>query len=144
MLDITLFDSGTKYISIGRLNASLIQFITSKNSAIGNKLSPDEDILFWKDRVKHTELHKTDFISDNVYYSCLKNIPEIIQNPDYISIHPKDNSISFIKDFSQHTAVAIRISLNGKLSYRTMYPLMDAQLSHYIEKGHAWKYEKPC
>ena len=101
-------------------------------------LSPDADILFWKDRIKHTELHKADFISDNEFYNCLEQIPSIIACPDYLSVHPKDNSISFIKNFSSHISVAIRVSATGTLSYRTMYPIMDAQLTNYIDKGRAW------
>ncbi len=98
--------------------------------------------MFWKDRIKHTELHKNDFISDIEYYNCFESIPEIIHNPDYLSVNPKDNSISFIKDFSAHVSVAVRVSLDGKLSYRTMYPIMDAQLDNYIRRNRAWKWEK--
>lgn len=70
-------------------------------------------------------------------------IPAIISSPDYLSIHKKDNSISFIKDFSSHVSVAIRISSSGSLSYRTMYPITDAQLNNYINKGTSWKWIEP-
>lgn len=83
-------------------------------------------------------MHKKDFISDNEFYSCLEQIPSIIKNPDYLSVHPKDNSISFIKNYSFHVSVAIRVSSAGALSYRTMYPIMNAQLTNYINKGRAW------
>ena len=73
---------------------------------------------------------------------CLESIPEILQTPDYISVRTKDNSISFIKDFDQHISVAIRITVDGKLSYRTMYPLMDAQLTNYLDKNMAWQFTK--
>ncbi|MBQ8813332.1 MAG: hypothetical protein IJZ85_02380 [Lachnospiraceae bacterium] len=59
-------------------------------------------MLFWKDRIKHTEEHRNDFISDALFNMCMEDIPEIIQMPDYISIHPAGKSISFIKDYSQH------------------------------------------
>ena len=99
--------------------------------------------MFWKDRLRHTELDKDDFFSDNEFYNCLERIPFIISNPDYISVHKKDNSISFIKDFSAHVSVAIRISSSGSLSYRTMYPITDAQLNNYISKGSSWKWSEP-
>ena len=83
------------------------------------------------------------FFSDNEFYNCLERIPFIISNPDYISVHKKDNSISFIKDFSAHVSVAIRISSSGSLSYRTMYPITDAQLNNYISKGSSWKWSEP-
>lgn len=140
-LDISIFDGKAKCVSLGCLDKKVVDFIIGKYPTFKNSLSANTDILFWKDRIKHTKLHKNDFASDTLFYSCLENIPDIIQNPDYISIHPKDNSISFIKDFSQHVSVAIRVSTDGKLSYRTMYPIMDAQLMHYMAKGRAWKYE---
>lgn len=75
---------------------------------------------------------------ENCIYNCLEQIPSIIANPDYLSVHPKDSSISFIKNFSSHVSVAIRISATGTLSFRIIYPLMDAQLSNYIDNGRAW------
>lgn len=68
--------------------------------------------------------------------------PDIIYRPDYIGIHPKKKSISFIRDYtSNHINVAIRVTISGGLAYRTMYPLMDATLTHYIDTKHAWKVE---
>jgi hypothetical protein len=72
----------------------------------------------------------------------MKEIPTIIQNPDYISIHPKDESICFIKKYSKHVNVAIKISTDGKMVYRTMYPLRESQLQNYLENNRAWKYEE--
>jgi len=141
-LDISVFDKEVSCISIGRLDSEMIEFLISKNPGLNGRLSPDKEILFWKDRIKHTEMHRNDFSSDQFFETCLESIPEIIKNPDYISIHPKDSSISFIKDYSQHVAVAVRVSLEGKMSYRTMYPLMDAQLMNYIERGRAWSYPR--
>ena len=142
ILDISTLVAGQKCVSLGRISPDIVAFLTSKVPALANTLHPDTDILFWKDRLKHTELHKDDFISDNEFYTCLEMIPDIIQNPDYLSYHPKDNSISFIRDFSSHVSVAVRISSAGKLSYRTMYPLMDTQLSNYLANGTAWKWSK--
>lgn len=75
------------------------------------------------------------------FYRCLEDIPNILKYPDYVSIHPNDQSISFIKDYSGHTTVAIKIASDGIMSYRTMYPLTDEQLNNYINNGRAWKYE---
>lgn len=138
ILDISAFDKGKTCISLGKLSSDKIAFLIEKAPHLSGKLNPDTDILFWKDRLKHTELHKNDFISDSEFFNCLEQIPSIIVKPDYLSIHPKDNSISFIKKFSAHISVAIRVSASGALSYRTMYPLTDAQLTNYIAKGRAW------
>ncbi|MBD5521796.1 MAG: hypothetical protein HDR03_11380 [Lachnospiraceae bacterium] len=138
ILDISVFEKGQNCISLGKLSPDMIAFLIEKVPHLSGALSPDTDILFWKDRIKHVELHKKDFISDNEFYNCLKQIPSIITNPDYLSVHPKDNSISFIKTFSSHVSVAIRISSTGTLSFRTMYPIMNAQLTNYIDNGRAW------
>jgi len=133
ILDISAFEKGISCMSIGKLSPNIVAFLTAKAPRLSGKLNSDTDILFWKDRVRHTELHKNDFISDNEFYNCFEQIPSIIKKPDYLSIHPKDNSISFIKNFSSHISVAIRISASGALSYRTMYPITDAQLTNYID-----------
>lgn len=141
VLDISVFENGKNCISIGKLSPDMIAF-SPKGSHLSGILSPETDILFWKDRIKHAELHKKDFISENEFYNCLEQIPSIIANPDYLSIHPKDSSISFIKNFSSHIAVAIRISATGTLSFRTIYPIMDAQLTNYIDHNRAWPWNK--
>lgn len=142
-LDISVFENGENCVSLGRIRPEIVSFLIKKAPYLSGQLNSDTDILFWKDRIKHTELHKDDFFSDNEFYNCLEMIPTIISNPDYLSIHKKDNSISFIKDFSSHVSVAIRISSSGSLSYRTMYPITDAQLSNYMDKGSSWKWVEP-
>lgn len=139
-LDVSLFNETIKVQSIGRFSPKVIEFILSKKPSFTNRISSDNDILFWAARVKHTERHRKDFASDDEFEQCLKEIPLIIQNPDYISIHPTDESISFIKKYTKHVSVAIKISIDGKMVYRTMYPLREEQLNEYIANGRAWKY----
>ena len=141
-LDISVFEQGKNCMSLGKLSSDMIAFLIEKAPHLSGILNPNTDILFWKDRIKHTELHKNDFISDNELYNCLEQIPTIIANPDYLSIHPKNSSISFVKNFSSHVSVAIRISATGALSFRTMYPITDAQLTNYLSKGRAWVWNK--
>lgn len=139
-LNVNLFSDNIKYQSIGHLSKPMIDFILSKKPDFAKRVSIDKDILFWAARVKHTERHRKDFSSDAEFEQCVKDIPNIIQNPDYISIHPTDESVSFIKKYTKHVSVAIKISTDGKLVYRTMYPLREAQLNEYIKNNRAWKY----
>ena len=74
------------------------------------------------------------------FYMCMERIPEIIEEPDFIGINPKDSSLQFIKRFSQNILIAVRFNADGKLSYRTLYPITDSQLSDYIKKKRAWEY----
>lgn len=139
-LDVNLFSDSIKFQSIGCLSQHMVDFILSKKPDFAGRLSENKEILFWAARVKHTERHRKDFNCDAEYEQCLKDIPNIIQNPDYISIHPTDESVSFIKKYTKNVSVAIKISTDGKMVYRTMYPLRDAQLSEYIKNNRAWKY----
>ena len=134
-----IFDSGLKFVSLGHIRPDIVASITEKFPEFSNVLSAESDILFWKDRIKHTERHKKDFVSDEEYELCFEQIPDIIQNPEFISIHPNKDSISFICRFTDHISVAVRLSTDGKLSYRTMYPLRESQLYNYIKQGRAWK-----
>ena len=141
-LNTDLFQNNMPFVSIGQLTEEMVDFIPQHKPNMKGLLTAGKDILFWKDRIAHTERHRKDFFTDAEYELCFESIPDIIQSPDYISVHPKDNSISFIRDFSAHVSVAVRVSTDGKMSYRTMYPLMDAQLTHYIDAGFAWRYKK--
>jgi len=138
-LDVSKFSDEIKYQSIGRIRQDIAEFIISKKPEFKERISCDEDILFWKARVKHTERHRGDFSNDKEFEECLKNIPTIIANPDFISIHPKDESVSFIKKYSKNVSVAIKISTGGQMVYRTMYPLRESQLDNYIQNGRCWR-----
>lgn len=138
-LNVSEFSDEIKSISIGKIKQDYVEQILERKPEFAGRISSDKDILFWKGRVKHTRRHKDDFANEEEFETCLREIPIIIQNPDYISIHPSDESVSFIKDYSSHTSVAIKISIDGKMVYRTMYPLTDSQLKNYIESGRAWR-----
>ena len=138
-LDVTKFSDEVKYQPIGKLRPEIVDFILSKKPEFAGRISSDTDILFWKARVKHTERHRDDFNSSDDFDEYFKNIPSIIQNPDYISIHPTDESVSFIKKYDQNVSVAIKISTQGQMVYRTMYPLRDSQLNNYIENDRCWE-----
>lgn len=139
-LDVSLFSKEIKSQSIGRFSPHMLKFILSKKPDFASRISSDQDILFWAARVKHTERHRKDFANDKEFEQCMRDIPKIIQNPDYISIHPTDESVSFIKKYTKNISVAIKISTDGKMVYRTMYPLRDSQLNGYIKNNRAWKY----
>ena len=138
-LDRTVFDK-KNCISIGVIRAEFVDFFNTHG--FNGLLEYDTPIIFWKDRVEHTDEHRDEFSSDVMYKICFEEIPQIIHCPDYISIHPKEKSVSFIRNYtSNHANVAIRVTVSGNLVYRTMYPLIDATLTHYIDTFHAWKVE---
>ena len=138
-IDRTIFDT-KKCISLGTIRKEFVDFLNTHG--LDGLLKYETPIVFWKDRIEHTDEHKNDFSSDTMYQICFEELPQIIFHPDYISIHPKEKSVSFIRNYSSnHVNVAIRVTLSGNLAYRTMYPLIDATLTHYLETSHAWKVE---
>lgn len=58
ILDISAFENGKNCISLGRLSPDKVAFLIEKAPHLSGTLNTDTDILFWKDRIKHTELHK--------------------------------------------------------------------------------------
>jgi len=132
-LDINAFNDKVKCIEIGKLTLKMIRFL---NLSI-NPCS----IMLWDDRLKYMEKHKTDFISEEAYYKHLQEISNIIENPDYIGLHPKDNSIQFIKRIDELMLVGVRINNKGSLNIRSSYPISNEQLQTYLESNTAWKFK---
>ena len=129
-----------KCVSIGNIPEEVATFIESKKPEL--HINRSSNIAFWDNRIAHTEDYKDDFMSDIMYEDCFKAIPDFIKNPDVISVKKDNSSISFIKRLSQDISVVVRINNKGNYSYRTMYPLMSAQLDKYLEDGTAWEYHK--
>ena len=127
-----------KSVSIGTIPKEIADFIEAKKP--GLHIDTSAEIIFWENRILHTEAHKNDFMSDIMYENCFRSIPSFIKEPDIISIKKDNSSISFIKKLSQNVSVVVRINSNGKYSYRTMYPLISAQLDDYFREGLAWEY----
>lgn len=80
---------------------------------------------------------------DYYYYHHL--LPNIISNPDYVGIEPKNNSIEYIKEVSIDPSaiikIAIRVSSNGKYFVRTMYNISDHKIQSALNKGYLFKVE---
>lgn len=80
---------------------------------------------------------------DYYYYHHL--LPNIIENPDYVGIEPKNNSIEYIKEVSIDPNViikiAIRVSSNDKYFVRTMYNISDHKIQSALNKGYLFKVE---
>lgn len=79
------------------------------------------------------------------YYYYYHLLPNIISNPDYVGIEPKNNSIEYIKEVSIDPNViikiAIRVSSNGKYFVRTMYNISDHKIQRALNKGYLFKVE---
>lgn len=84
------------------------------------------NIVMWAERLKYTEKHRFNFKTKEDYLEAIKNIPNIIENPDYVGLHPTDNSIQYIKQINRLMLVGIRIRPESEISYRTAYPIKES------------------
>lgn len=72
-------------------------------------------------------------------------LTKIIDTPKYVSLHPSDGSIQYIKEFYEgesqdRVLVAVRTSRNGKLFARTLFVMSETKWAHYTEKGYIKEY----
>lgn len=141
-LDIDKFSEQNRFQIVGKISKEIIDFLKQNSDNEILNVLHETDILLWDNRIEYTEKHKGNFKTADEYYKYIEDIPNIIENPDYIGLPPHDDSIQFIKVHDSITLVAVRISQTGKTSYRTMYPILEGQLKDYIKKNRAWKYNK--
>ena len=65
-------------------------------------------------------------------------IEEILSNPDYVGLNPKDGSIEYVKEFlveREYVKVAVRIAHSGKFYARSIYVLNTKRVQNFIRKG---------
>ncbi len=135
MLNICELEKGFVNIKIGELTKEYIDIL-------GLNIKP-RTIIMWEDRFQYIHKHIKDFDGDkNQFDVCMSRIPEIIDDPDYIALHPTKGSIEFIKRVDKLMIVVIRIKQSGSLAFRTAFPLSEEQLNDYIKCGSAIKYSK--
>lgn len=83
--------------------------------------------------VKHMQTsHPTDYAK----YSS--EIPNILRNPDYVGLNPRDNSIEYVKEYlinNEYVKVAVRISSNGNYYARSLYVLNNNRVNNFIKAG---------
>lgn len=133
-LDISIFDNGIKKVKIGELRQEVIDAFQLNRKPC--------DIILWYDRIKYVEKHKKDFKSENDYYKHIEQIPNIIQNPDYIGLHPKDNSLQYIKRIDKIMLLGVRIKAKGDIFFRSTYPISESNLRKYLNSGTLIEYDK--
>lgn len=139
-LDIDRFNDECKCISIGNLSKEQIDLIVQNSPDLKGVLKP-KNILMWSNRLEHIEKHRSDFAYGD-FEKYIEDIPEIISKPDYIGVSPKNSSIQFIKCYSDNVLIAVRVATEGKMSFRTMYPITDSQLADYKKKNKIWRVSK--
>lgn len=96
-------------------------------------LKEGQDILLGESNIAHMmSRHPEDYIRYHEY------IPLILEQPDYLALNAKDNSIEYVKEFmvdGAYVKVAVRVSAKGQLFARSLYRLNANRVRNFIEKG---------
>lgn len=122
---LSLSNSNSKNVKIGELSADVI-------NTLGLDLNP-QNIYVWTPRIQeHCEKHKSEYSSTESYYSAIKSIPDIIKNPDYVGIHSNGN-LQYIKRIDDISLVGVKLVKQNGLLFRTIYPITEDKLNHYIK-----------
>lgn len=73
--------------------------------------------------------------------NCLKyieNIPDIINNPDYIGINPKETecSVELIKQYEDNVMLGIKLDADEKYYYvSTMFEIQESKIERRLHSG---------
>ena len=80
------------------------------------------------------------------HFKCLEYIdyiPDIIQNPDYIGINPKEGgtSLELIKRYADNVMIGIKLDTDGKYLYvATMHDVQASKISRRLHGGRLRKF----
>ena len=77
----------------------------------------------------HQLIHKQEFDK------YIDKLPEIIKEPTYVGVHPKQGGIEFIKEYKENVLVAVRASKNDVLYVRSIYFITKSKIDKYLEEG---------
>lgn len=91
----------------------------------------DKNIVLVQKRKKHMIKHAAEF-SD--FEKAYESIPEIIREADYVGLHPKGDSLQYIKKIDGNVLVAVSLGVEEG-SVRTMYSITENKLNNYLASG---------
>lgn len=93
----------------------------------------DKPILLGESNITHIKnRHPQD------YEDFGDKIDEILSNPNYIGLHPKQGSLEYIKEFELDGSLvlcAVRVSRNGTFFVRSLYRISQEKLDTYVKSN---------
>lgn len=93
----------------------------------------DKPVFLGDSNIAHMQMsHPADYAK---YGAC---ISDILSNPDYVGINPKDDSIEYVKEYlinHEYVKVAVRVSTAGRFFARSLYVLNQNRVHNFIAKG---------
>ena len=117
---INKFSSSKDYV--GKLKTEIIEMLDLPYE--------NRDIFIGGTNKKHIrKKHRKEF---DKYFD---KIPEIIERPTYVGVHPSRGGIEFIKKYDENILVAIQASNRDVLYVRSMYMITEDKINNYLENG---------
>ena len=103
------------------------------STLLGLSIADNEPIYIGHTNIEHMKSsHPKDFERYGADLSL------ILQEPDYVGLNKKDNSLEFVKEYkvgNEFVKVAVRVSGGNKYLARSLYVLNNERVLRYIAKG---------
>lgn len=118
---------------IGKMSKEVVDLLSIQ-------LEYDTPILIGKSNIEHIKRRHP-----YEYEKYFRDIEMILEEPDYVGINPKDESISFVKEYqadAEFIRVAVKVSAGKKSYAKTLHLLSTCNAERYIEKGTLIKLDK--
>lgn len=104
-----------KNILVGKIHESIVSFYSL------NKYE-DYNIYLSLSLKYHTDKYRNNFINDFSYYYTLKNVSNILLNPEFVYYDYNKNSIKYFKKLREYVCVVVKID-RDKAFVATFYPI---------------------
>lgn len=92
---------------------------------------PVGEVKIYPGAIKHIKNTHPD-----AFIKYFQDIPSIIENPDYVGVHPKEpNSIELVKVINEDVLVAIKLDPKGYLFVSSMYDLTPQKVPKRLLNG---------
>ncbi len=115
-----------KELFLGKISKKIL-------SLLNDQYCDDIPVFLGESNIKHMQSkHPEDYAKYGMYIS------EIVTDPDYIGLNPKDQSIECVKEFlvdGEYVKVAVRTSTGGKHFARSLYVLNKKRVRNFIVSG---------
>lgn len=119
---------------IGRFSQSVLDVLNLDNIKAGTPIYIGETNI---EHMKNRHPYE--------YDKYFPDICEIIADPDYVGVNPKDDSICFVREYkiaSEYVRVAVRVTSGGTYFAKSLHSLSTCNAERYIERGTLKKLDK--
>jgi len=111
---------------VGFISAAVIETL----GETGRAYHAGDEIYIGDSNIDHM---KRRHLSDYLKYH--DKISIIISEPDFLGINDDDGSLEYVKVFSEHVKLAVRVAGDDKLYVRAMYAVLKSRTEYFIKTG---------